>query len=252
MRQMAEERLSGMLVSREMEGEAAAGRQRMSTKPALRVAALALQPTAARRRMIQGWLAAGGVDPDAVDFRVVDSVDSLIMRSRGTGRCGVTGRLEVVRRYDFLQLMPLAERSGARGKGHQSQKVVLRVPGKTRVPALGLQVAVRTGTRIIRERGMRAGALPARASLSAARVGRKQLVVRTWRPGDRIRPLGLNGRVKLQDLFVNAKIPIEERDRIPVLACGREIIWIPGYRVAQGWEVGGADEAILEIRVSRV
>lgn len=56
------------------------------------------------------------------------------------------------------------------------------------------------------------------------------LSVRSPRPGDRIRPLGTSGRQKLQDAFVNAKVPRTERATRPVLAAGDEVLWVPGVR----------------------
>lgn len=57
------------------------------------------------------------------------------------------------------------------------------------------------------------------------------LAVRNRRPGDRFEPLGLNGSKKVQDMFVDSKVPKWRRDRLPLLvdASGR-ILWIPGLR----------------------
>jgi tRNA(Ile)-lysidine synthase len=58
--------------------------------------------------------------------------------------------------------------------------------------------------------------------------------VRPWRPGDRYRPLGAPGAAKLQDLFVNRKIPPVRRRALPVV-CGEagEIMWVPGFPPAE-------------------
>ena len=71
---------------------------------------------------------------------------------------------------------------------------------------------------------------PAVAWMDADRVVRP-LRVRARRPGDRYRPLGLEGTVKVQDLLVDRKIPREWRDSIPVLEDARGILWVPGFRV---------------------
>jgi tRNA(Ile)-lysidine synthase len=58
-----------------------------------------------------------------------------------------------------------------------------------------------------------------------------QIVLRTRAPGDTIQPLGLRGRKKLQDVLVDAKIPREMRDHLPVIALsgpGAEVLWVPG------------------------
>lgn len=52
--------------------------------------------------------------------------------------------------------------------------------------------------------------------------------VRTRRPGDRIRPFGMNGSRKLQDYLVDRGIDEPWRDRIPLLCRGNEVIWVAG------------------------
>ncbi len=73
-----------------------------------------------------------------------------------------------------------------------------------------------------------------RAWADADRVG-AWLVVRRPQPGDRFRPLGLGGSIKLQDVFVNLKIPARVRASWPLLGLGADIGWVPGYRLATDW-----------------
>lgn len=55
------------------------------------------------------------------------------------------------------------------------------------------------------------------------------LMIRRWEPGDRYRPLGAPGRIKLQDLFTNRKIARMERNLLPIVSLNDdEIIWCPG------------------------
>ena len=81
------------------------------------------------------------------------------------------------------------------------------------------------------------GALPARASLSLRAWRKRRLLARAWKPGDRMRPLGMQGSKKLQDIFSDGKVPIAVRHGVPIIECQGEIVWIPGFRIAQGWEV---------------
>lgn len=53
---------------------------------------------------------------------------------------------------------------------------------------------------------------------------------RHWRPGDRFRPLGMAGRTKLQDLFVNRKIPRSRRHELWIGEDSMgEVFWIEGF-----------------------
>ena len=56
------------------------------------------------------------------------------------------------------------------------------------------------------------------------------LEVRPWKAGDRFKPFGLQGSVKIGDLFTNLKIPTPLREHWPLVVCGEEIIWVVGLR----------------------
>jgi len=58
------------------------------------------------------------------------------------------------------------------------------------------------------------------------------LVVRTRRPGDRL----AGRRKKVQDLFVDAKVPSTERDEWPLVVSGDDVVSVPGIAEAPGWE----------------
>lgn len=61
--------------------------------------------------------------------------------------------------------------------------------------------------------------------------------IRGWEKGDRIQPLGLRGRKKLQDLFVDLHIPRPQRRLVPLLTCPKGIIWVIGYRIAEPFKI---------------
>jgi len=82
-------------------------------------------------------------------------------------------------------------------------------------------------------------------------VLRERLRLRARRPGDRFRPLGMQGHKKLQDFFVDAKIPREERGRIPLLTAGDRIASVIGYRITEDFRWRGRGPAcLLEVEFS--
>jgi tRNA(Ile)-lysidine synthetase-like protein len=57
------------------------------------------------------------------------------------------------------------------------------------------------------------------------------LIVRTWKPGDKMIPFGGSSEVKLKKLFTDKKISAEDKMRYPVIcAPDKTIIWVPGVR----------------------
>jgi tRNA(Ile)-lysidine synthase len=110
----------------------------------------------------------------------------------------------------------------------------LQVPGITEFPALKLRAEAE------------AAAIPGRW----AEIGNAELyidsaktvlplAIRFRKPGDSFRPLGLQGRQKLHDFLINAKVPRWRRDQIPLLVDADDrIIWVVGYRPSDEVKVG--------------
>jgi tRNA(Ile)-lysidine synthase len=66
-----------------------------------------------------------------------------------------------------------------------------------------------------------------------AEAVRSGLVVRRRRKGDRFQPLGMTGSKKLQDFFVDSRIPRADRDAVPIFEAEGGIAWIGGLRIAE-------------------
>jgi tRNA(Ile)-lysidine synthase len=78
------------------------------------------------------------------------------------------------------------------------------------------------------------------------------LVVRSREPGDVIRPLGLHGRKKLQDLFVDRKVGRDERDRVPIVTDDRgRIVWVAGHVLSEEFRVTDETKAVLILKLRR-
>jgi tRNA(Ile)-lysidine synthase len=78
------------------------------------------------------------------------------------------------------------------------------------------------------------------------------LVVRGREPGDRLRPLGLGGSKKLQDVLVDRKVPRADRDFVPIVtdANGR-IVWVAGHVLAEEFRVSGDTNAVVILKLRR-
>jgi tRNA(Ile)-lysidine synthase len=82
---------------------------------------------------------------------------------------------------------------------------------------------------------------------------REPLFVRNRRPGDRFSPPGLAGRKKLQDFFVDRKVPRSERDTVPIVvdAEGR-IVWVSGHAADRDFAVTDTAQAVLILRLKQL
>jgi tRNA(Ile)-lysidine synthase len=117
------------------------------------------------------------------------------------------------------------------------QPVALPVPGRCRFGPW--EVSAELHRPPVRING------PERAVLDAATVG-PGMVVRPWREGDRIRPLGMEGTKTLQDLFTDRKVPRSLRHRLPVVVSDQRVAWVAGVAVSEEFaRANGPDELVV-------
>ena len=124
----------------------------------------------------------------------------------------------------------------------------LKIPGETHVPEIQLSVNAEVGTEPVEY--MR----PSESMEIVLDFGRivGKLKVRNWEPGDRIRPLGMQGSKKIQDVFVDNKIPREARSRVPLIVDDEKIIWVVGLTISDFAKVTGDTQEYLRLTVERM
>jgi tRNA(Ile)-lysidine synthase len=181
------------------------------------------------------------------------------LAERATGRTVSLGRRQAER---LMRLASLAE-GGAVDLGHgvraicehglirfvvtseadaAPEPVSLRVPGSCRLGHWEVRAELHPSP--VEPAG------PDLATLDAEALG-EQLVVRTWREGDRMRPLGMDGTKSLQDLFTDRGVPRSLRHHLPVVTAAGHVVWVAGVAVSEDFRLGPQvrEVAVLTARV---
>ncbi len=73
------------------------------------------------------------------------------------------------------------------------------------------------------------------------------LQLRTRRSGDYMVIDQNGGKKKLKDLLIDDKIPRRDRDRVPILAQGDEVLWIIGGRISEACKIQEDTRTVLEV-----
>jgi tRNA(Ile)-lysidine synthase len=178
--------------------------ERLTGGAALQLATLRADPAALARLVLREAAERAGVGLGLGDADTILSMDD-----RGTRALDVPGGRALVE-YGTVRFTA----SGAGGP--QPAPVSLAVPG-----------SVGWGEWTVDARLGGFGDV----SVDAAALG-DLVVVRGWREGDRMRPLGLGGSKSLADLFGDRKVPRDLRHTLPVVeAADGEIAWVSGIDV---------------------
>lgn len=149
-----------------------------------------------------------------VGYGHAESVLALAAGDRPQGVLHLPGGVTAVREYGRLILLTRVPEAAG-------YEYAVAVPGRIAIPEAGCRLHVS-----LAEPPWEKGT--GRVALFDADRLAFPLTVRAARPGDRIRPLGLGGTKKLQDVFTDGKIPRSRRSVVPVLEDRGGILWVAG------------------------
>lgn len=79
----------------------------------------------------------------------------------------------------------------------------------------------------------------------------KPLIIRAFLPGDKFIPLNMNGHKKVSDFFTDLKVPLHNRNCIPILTCSSGIVWIVGYQIDDRFKITENCKKVLKLEVRK-
>lgn len=196
-------------------------------------------PAALLRRVLMSWIRRHtGAAPSGA---VLESMVASLASREGSCETVINDAWSVRREYADLKLM-------ARSASTTWTTVEIQIPGRICAGPWTVETRLESGYKVDSDRSPR---IPAEGWISVGVLQDRQLSLRGWKAGDRIRPLGLEGHhKKLQDIFSDAQVSRSVRASFPVLVCEDLPIWLPGYSVDQAWAVESADSPSVYMRIT--
>ncbi len=73
------------------------------------------------------------------------------------------------------------------------------------------------------------------------------LLLRKWKQGDKMRPLGMKGQKLVSDILIDKKVDLSQKSNVYVLVSGGQICWLVGYQISEDFKVKEADQKVLSI-----
>jgi tRNA(Ile)-lysidine synthase len=176
----------------------------------LRGKALAAAPRAIARLAVRRSLERSGGLLGVTAWHVDRLLDLALAPDSSGRRLSLPGRREAVVRFGSVHIGPRL------GPPPPPYELPLPVPGRVEVPG-GVAVSAEPcpGPAVSKGR-----------SVAVVAVPEAPLTVRTRRPGDRVRTHGRE--MSLKRFLMGRRVPAELRAGLPMVACGRRVLWIPG------------------------
>ena len=167
----------------------------------------------------------------------LDLVAHVIRGASPNGVACLPGEVRCVREYDRLFLMKSTVEEVS------SFEKKLKVPGVLRITELSLSLEAE----VVGMDAFHSAVAERSTAFFDGDALSAPLTVRLYAPGDRMRPLGMEGHKKLHDLFIDLKVPRAERRRVPLLLSDGEIIWVTGLRQSEFGKVVKETKRVVRI-----
>jgi tRNA(Ile)-lysidine synthase len=193
----------------------------------------ALNP-ALRRRVLRLAIKQLSGSLEGVSLCHIDAVGDLIDSARPNSRLSLPQQIVAMREYDSLIFSQVSA-----AKPDADFELQIIGPGCYQLPTGGYLAAEMVHS-------AKTAKTADSVCIDLAKIPLPWLV-RTFRAGDRMTPFGMSGRKKVKDIFIDRKIPLSERRRIPLLCSGDDLIWIAGICASELSRIDGASEQALLI-----
>jgi tRNA(Ile)-lysidine synthase len=210
---------------------------------AIRRAPFAAAPLAMQRRLLRYAIDRLPSSVNAAGFRDIEALWRFAVNNDKVGRrLTLAGQLIAERHSDVVLLWQ------ARALPPTSLSVLLPVPGTLTLHGLALSLTARA---LGLTQGWQDQVEPRRVFVDFDAAA-SPLSIRFPQPGDRFHPLGAAGSQKLQDFFVNNKVPKAMRPYVPLVLARAEILWVVGYRIAEPFKLRPKTRQVLELTCSEI
>ncbi|MEN8262644.1 MAG: tRNA lysidine(34) synthetase TilS [Nitrospirota bacterium] len=168
-----------------------------------------------------------------IDFVHVEDIMKLIKKGRSGDRLDLPKGIRVIKDYSLLKISTEEPARIGEYELQPSSEVQIREAGIRLKAVVDAELQQETDGKT--------------EALFDADAVRFPLKIRPRFEGDFFYPSGFGKRKKLQDFFVDEKVPRDERDRVPIVLSENDIIWIAGYRADDRFKVTGKTENILRL-----
>lgn len=176
-----------------------------------------------------------------ISFIHIEDIIGLIKNGKAGDRLYLPGGIRVIKKYSTFLLTsepPVTLDS-----------YPLTIPGETILKEAGILI----NASIVEYPGeARVAGILADLALFDADKLVFPLVARPREDGDFFYPLGFGKRKKIQDFFVDEKVPRDERDRVPLITSMDDVIWVLGYRADDRFKVTEGTARVLKLEVKKI
>ena len=174
---------------------------------------------------------------EGISYAHVTSADEFLLSDRASGEAEFPGGAVIAKGYDWFLVTnkPLLTHKFS---------YVIEAPGKSKFPEFEVEIKPASSDTLEPED-------ESTVYFAADKID-FPIEVRSFKAGDRFKPLGMSKFKKVQDYFTDVKLPKFMRNRVPIFSSNGEIFWIGGMRMDDRAKVRRKGQKALKFKLSRI
>jgi tRNA(Ile)-lysidine synthase len=174
-----------------------------------------------------------------ITFVHIENMIALIKKGGAGDRIDLHGEIRAIKEYAVLKITSEHPVTIAEYKLAPSAEVVMK--------------EISSVLKAVMEPSTDAGAVCDGKSSVFLDAGNMQfpLIVRSRDAGDFFYPFGFGKKKKIQDFFVDEKVPRDKRDRVPIVLSGNDIIWVAGFRADERFRTTESTEKFIRLTITK-
>ena len=174
-----------------------------------------------------------------LSYQHVENIIELTQNEVGEKSIDLPAGILVKKSYNSLVF--LQDKGDIESKKTFQKEIKVNIPGQTIIPGENLIIEAFSSKKMIKTRDYNQVVVDADKIVA--------LTIRKRKAGDRIQPLGMRGRKKLKNFFIDRKVKKEKRDHINLVCQGEDIIWIPGIALSEKVRVTDETKSFLILKI---
>lgn len=168
-------------------------------------------------------------------FNGATATDIIKVLSGESGKQFLSATHRLIKDRDFLILEPITTSDAKEEYMIEKDQVEFKIPGSDL--HLHFQFSQPEHT------------IPTAAAIAAIDLDKLHfpLTIRKWKTADAFYPLGMKGKKKLSDFFIDKKLSLAEKENIWLLCSDEKIVWVIGMRLDDQFKVTDKTKKIVQV-----
>jgi tRNA(Ile)-lysidine synthase len=175
-----------------------------------------------------------------ITFVHIENIIALIKKGRAGDRIDLSGEIRAIKEYAVLKITSEHPVKIAEYKMDPSEEIVIKEIGSV------LKAVVEDSPDSEVECDGKSSVFLDAGSAQFP------LTVRSRNAGDFFYPFGFGKKKKIQDFFVDEKVPRDKRNRVPIVLSGNDIIWVAGFRADERFKVSDRTSKFLKLTIKKL